>query len=162
MTIGYKIKVLRLGKGWTQVQMGNKVGFPDSRIGSYERDEHKPTKRTLEKIASIFSISWHELVADTDLDEKNEYSGSSDGYEVEYCNNCESEIELRWDINKEGFQAVCPVCGSRLMLCDACKHRFGGCFDDCDYDSVTDKCRFSRPVDWWRNKDAKKMETGRI
>ena len=158
MTIGDKIRMLRIDKGWTQVQMGNMVGFPDSRIGSYERDEHKPTKRTLEKIAMLFGITWKELVENTDLDENNKYCGSRDGFEVEYCNTCECEIELRWDINRDGFQAFCPVCGSRLMLCDACTHRFGGCLDDCDYDSAADRCRFSRPVDWWRKDHAEEME----
>ena len=86
---------------------------------------------------------------------------SPTGYEVEYCNNCEREIELRWDINLDGFQAICPVCGSRLMLCDACQHRkedvseynpIMGCVTqgDCDYCTETDSCRFSRPQDWWK------------
>lgn len=26
---------------------------------------------------------------------------------------------------KIGFKAYCPVCDSRLMLCDECKHRTG-------------------------------------
>jgi len=79
------------------------------------------------------------------------YLASSDGYEVEYCCNCEREIELRWDINKDGFHAICPVCGSRLMLCDACQHRQDGYVDDCDYNPVTDKCRFCRESGWWRS-----------
>lgn len=76
---------------------------------------------------------------------------SEDGYEVEYCSVCEREIELRWDINVDGFQAYCPVCGSRLMLCDACMHRFGELVDDCDFQlRGTGTCRFSRPKDWWK------------
>ena len=77
---------------------------------------------------------------------------SEDGFEVEYCNNCECEIQLRWNINKDGFQAYCPVCGSRLMLCDACMHRFGEAVDDCDYGMYEDKntCRFTRPDGWWK------------
>jgi len=77
---------------------------------------------------------------------------SEDGFEVEYCNVCEREIQLRWDINKDGFQAYCPVCGSRLMLCDACMHRYGEVCDDCDYGMYEDKtiCRFRRPDDWWK------------
>lgn len=83
---------------------------------------------------------------------KETYCGSSDGHEIEYCNICEREIELRWDINQDGFQAYCPVCGSRLMLCDACTHRFGEAVSDCDYQlrGKTGTCRFSRPKDWWK------------
>ena len=82
-----------------------------------------------------------------------EFLASANGYEVEYCNVCEREIELRWDINKDGFQAICPVCGSRLMLCDACNHRYGDFTDDCDYVSSADWCRFRRPADWWKEGD---------
>lgn len=84
------------------------------------------------------------------------YLASSDGYEVEYCSTCEREIELRWNINEDGFQAICPVCGSRLMLCDACSHRTDEVIvmcGDCDYCTETDSCRFSRPKDWWRVND---------
>ena len=79
-----------------------------------------------------------------------QYCGSMDGYEVEVCPNCGREIELRWNINRDGFQAVCPVCGGRLMLCDACQHRYGEFHNDCDYFSKTDTCKFSRKNDWWR------------
>jgi hypothetical protein len=82
-----------------------------------------------------------------------QYCKSEDGHEVEVCPNCDYEIELRWNINDCGFQAVCPVCGNRLMLCDACQHRYGDYKDDCDYDSVNDTCKFSRPKDWWKNQE---------
>lgn len=80
----------------------------------------------------------------------DKYSSSADGHEVEYCANCGNEIELCWDINRDGFQAFCPVCGNRLMLCDACYHRTGEYIDDCDYNPKADKCRFSRQADWWK------------
>jgi len=81
----------------------------------------------------------------------NQYCPSEDGHEVEVCPNCENEIELRWNINDDGFQVICPVCGNRLMLCDACKHRFGDLVDDCDYNPAKDTCRFTRPKDWWKD-----------
>lgn len=62
----------------------------------------------------------------------------------EVCPGCMSEIEMRWIPEIMGYKAYCPVCGSRLMLCDACSHRNGGKFtDDCDYDCETDSCRFN-------------------
>lgn len=65
---------------------------------------------------------------------------------TETCSECEKEIELRWDVNSDGFKAFCPHCGARLMLCDACTHRGNGCFhDDCDYCGETDSCRFNKP-----------------
>ena len=41
---------------------------------------------------------------------------------TEWCSNCESEIEMRWDTDTRGFEAFCPVCGERLVLCDECLH----------------------------------------
>ena len=95
-----------------------------------------------------------EAVRRLDEEEPDLYCGSEDGMEVEYCNVCENEIELHWDINRDGFQAYCPVCGSRLMLCDACTHRHGEACSDCDYGIWTDKehCRFRRPDNWWKEK----------
>ncbi len=59
---------------------------------------------------------------------------------TEWCPNCESEIEMRWDTDTQGFKAFCPVCGQRLMLCDEC-HQLSG---SCSYDSKTDSCEFNQ------------------
>ena len=59
---------------------------------------------------------------------------------VEVCPYCDEEIVMRWDVEKDGYQAVCPKCGEELMLCDECFHsddnegqrcnwsKDGGCF----------------------------------
>ena len=57
---------------------------------------------------------------------------------TEFCPHCESEIEMRWNTDTDGYQAFCPVCGNRLMLCDECRHTEGT--SRCDYDSATDTC----------------------
>lgn len=58
---------------------------------------------------------------------------------TELCPHCQSEIEMQWNTDTDGFKAFCPVCGKRLMLCDECLHSetVGGC----DYDAVTDSCK---------------------
>lgn len=66
-------------------------------------------------------------------DEPEEWCGSADGYEVEMCPECGVENEIRWDINKDGFEAYCPHCGAKMMLCDACCHKYGEFHDDCDW-----------------------------
>ena len=66
----------------------------------------------------------------------------------EYCSNCETEIEMRWNVIVLGYKAFCPVCGKRLMLCDACQHPGGGpCSENCDYSSATKTCRHSKEED---------------
>lgn len=58
---------------------------------------------------------------------------------TEMCSYCGSEIEMRWAVNIRGYQAFCPVCGKRLMLCDECRHTEGDAY--CDYDRTTNSCR---------------------
>lgn len=61
---------------------------------------------------------------------------------TEYCANCENEIQMRWNVEDDGYKAFCPVCGNRLMLCDECMHSNpdGSFTDCCDYNSQTDSC----------------------
>ena len=76
---------------------------------------------------------------------------------VEFCPNCETEIEMRWDVKAQGYKATCPVCGKRLMLCDECQHRGDGEYlNDCDYDSRTDTCRFNPKVNGGNSQDSNK------
>lgn len=65
---------------------------------------------------------------------------------TEWCSECEAEISMEWSVTDRGYKAFCPVCGKRLMLCDACQHRGpdGSYVEDCDYDSETNACRFNK------------------
>lgn len=48
---------------------------------------------------------------------------------------------MNWDVNKQGYQAFCPVCGKRLMLCSECLDAEDNTARGmCDYDSDTDSC----------------------
>lgn len=57
---------------------------------------------------------------------------------TEYCPHCENEIEMRWNTSELGFEARCPVCGERLMLCDECQHLDSPV--SCDWNKETDSC----------------------
>ena len=71
------------------------------------------------------------------------------GFVTELCQHCGHEITLRWDITILGFEAVCPVCGSRLMLCDECRHAAEN--GPCDYNRETNSCcRRERRRLWMR------------
>ena len=39
---------------------------------------------------------------------------------VEMCPNCETEVAVWWDIQKDGYQIFCPYCGKPMMLCSMC------------------------------------------
>ena len=60
----------------------------------------------------------------------------------EICPHCDNEVGLMWDIESDGYQAFCPYCGKRLMLCSECPATAGTL--RCDYDSETDRCRMQR------------------
>lgn len=71
------------------------------------------------------------------------YRGSEPKTVTEYCSECESEITLFWDVDRDGYKAYCPYCGAVLMLCDECSHRTGEYVYDCDYNDDTGACRFN-------------------
>lgn len=56
----------------------------------------------------------------------------------EYCSHCENEVTMIWDVAKLGYQAFCPICGNRLMLCGECLDNDGN--GVCDYSGDTDCC----------------------
>lgn len=61
---------------------------------------------------------------------------------TEWCPNCESEVEMRWNTDTTGYEAFCPVCGKRLMLCDECQHSDNPM--PCDYNRDSDSCHKRR------------------
>ena len=70
-------------------------------------------------------------------------------YEVtEVCPNCDKEVSMLWNPVRKGYQAKCPYCGGRLMLCDLCRHRYDDeditNVSDCDYCFATDSCKMQR------------------
>ena len=70
---------------------------------------------------------------------------------TEMCPHCENEVTMNWDVEMYGYQAYCPYCGKRLMLCDECTHSDNDIAGGCDYDSPTDRCS--------RNLTGKERET---
>lgn len=62
---------------------------------------------------------------------------------TEVCPNCDNEVSMVWDVEQNGYKATCPYCGGRLMLCDECQHPNGVYSDDCDYDALTQSCRYN-------------------
>lgn len=57
----------------------------------------------------------------------------------EVCPECGAENIMTWDVEKDGYVAYCPHCGSKMMLCDECLHS-----DDapiCDWNPHNGCCR---------------------
>lgn len=61
--------------------------------------------------------------------------------EVEWCPCCNYEVEFPHDVEKDGYNVICPNCGKELMLCDACMH---------SEDNLRMKCNWSKETGCFR------------
>ena len=90
----------------------------------YEEDAERLIKAVLQ---DIFDVSYDTLLllVQWTPDEclKEEAPRAIRQYEVvEVCPECGAENVMTWDVEKEGYVAYCPHCGSKMMLCDECLH----------------------------------------
>ena len=69
MSIGSKIRLLRMKKGITQKELGMKLGFTEStaevRIAQYETDSRIPREDLLNRIADALNVNVEYLNPDT-------------------------------------------------------------------------------------------------
>lgn len=54
-----------------------------------------------------------------------------------FCNHCDEEFVLPWNIKKHGLIVHCPYCGEEIRLCDVCPLH-----EECDYDAETGCCHY--------------------
>lgn len=71
--IGERLKELRKQKGWTQQEVGDKIGVTKSVISFYEKQNRAPSPEVLIKFAELYEVSADyllgiEKVQDTHLD----------------------------------------------------------------------------------------------
>ncbi|MCQ4862738.1 helix-turn-helix domain-containing protein [Pseudoflavonifractor phocaeensis] len=78
------LQELRKDKGWTQAELGNKLGVSKSAIGSYELGISEPSFENLIKIAELFNVNIdfllghnREQISWTDLSSEIELSSGS-------------------------------------------------------------------------------------
>jgi tRNA G26 N,N-dimethylase Trm1 len=134
---------------------------PNARGPGYLVQLENATESLLDRVnedMEYFRNNVNDLIDGIIYDVRSRIQGSAvrvrRGYEnvqnttaVEYCPNCETEVEMRWDVKSSGYKAFCPHCGERLMLCDECMHpQDEDETPHCDYDRRTDSC--------WRNPKA--------
>lgn len=61
MTVGDKIRKIRLVRGMTQKELGEKVGLTDVRIRQYELNNRTPKEELLRKIAEVLEVNYYAL-----------------------------------------------------------------------------------------------------
>ena len=57
MSLGDRIKRLRQERGWSQAQLGLRLGIHQKQISGYERDVHVPSTEVLIKLAELLHVS---------------------------------------------------------------------------------------------------------
>ena len=61
VTIGEKIKALRLKRGWSQTELGDRVGIKPQNISKYEKNKTTPRESTLQVFAEVFQMPLSEF-----------------------------------------------------------------------------------------------------
>ena len=68
--IGEQIGKLRTGRGMSQAELSEALGFGKSAIGMYERGERVPNQDRIEAIADFFNVSPSQITDRTTVGEK--------------------------------------------------------------------------------------------
>ncbi len=63
MTLGERIKRLRLDRGWSQAQLGQKLAVHQKQVSGYERDVHVPSTELLVRLAEALDVTLDYLVS---------------------------------------------------------------------------------------------------
>ncbi|MFA5507831.1 MAG: helix-turn-helix transcriptional regulator [Vulcanimicrobiota bacterium] len=62
MSLGNSIAQFRKERGWTQAELGEKLGVHQSHVTRWENDRVRPRERTLEQIAEALQVTPEELL----------------------------------------------------------------------------------------------------
>ena len=109
-----------------------------------EKDAEESIKDILQDIFNV-SCDTPSLLVQWTQDEclkkdEKEAARAIQQYEVvEVCPECGAENIIRWDVEKDGYVAYCPHCGSKMMLCDECIHSDNA--PTCDWNPCNGCCR---------------------
>lgn len=65
MNYGENIKKIRKQKGFTQKELGQKLGISQAAIGQFESNKANPKMETIQKIADALNVSINDLIPDS-------------------------------------------------------------------------------------------------
>ena len=64
MSLGKRIRQLRVERGWTQAELADKVGVYQGQISAYEKGKNEPSSGILRSMAEVFEVSADYLLFD--------------------------------------------------------------------------------------------------
>jgi transcriptional regulator with XRE-family HTH domain len=65
------IRELREAQGWTQLELGNKLGVTPVTVYNWERGQHMPTALQLRAIARVFNVSMDDIDFESPMESKS-------------------------------------------------------------------------------------------
>ena len=64
-SLGQRLAALRVGRGWTQQQLADRLGISRVAVSHLETDLNTPSERTVALLAGLFRMEPHDLVEGT-------------------------------------------------------------------------------------------------
>lgn len=146
--IGEKIKQYRLANGWTQQELGAKIGISKNAIGNYEKGFRSPKKNTMFDLANAFNVSIDDLFPPIQKDTPSTTSKIQSIYDelepnrqrkvIIYAEKLRDEQEKR---RKAKINEVSEVIGLYQVevvseTAAACGFNYGFGYDDTDRETI--------------------------
>ncbi len=109
MTLGQKIKKLRIQKDYTQKDLADQVHVTFQTISKWEKDENEPDVAMLRELAKLFGCSMDYLLSEDDTDPAEEKTEDS------------AEAEQPAPANAEPIVKTVIIHQKELHVCSRCK-----------------------------------------
>ena len=145
IVIGEKIKQYRLANGWTQQELGTKIGMSKNAIGNYEKGFRSPKKNTMFDLAKAFSISIDDLFPPVQKDSASDIQSIYDELEPNRQRKVITYAEKLWDEQKNEEEAKINEVSEAISLYQvevvsetaaACGFNYGFGYDDTDRETI--------------------------
>lgn len=145
IVIGEKIKQYRLANGWTQQELGTKIGMSKNAIGNYEKGFRSPKKNTMFDLAKAFSISIDDLFPPVQKDSASDIQSIYDELEPNRQRKVITYAEKLWDEQKNEEEAKINEVSEAISLYQvevvsetaaACGFNYGFGYDDKDIETI--------------------------
>ena len=111
MTLGRRIAMLRKNQGWTQEQLGEKVGVSAQAVSKWENDLACPDISTLPVLADLFGITTDELLGIKPIEPHVVVLDKEPDSE----DNKKAKLEIHWD-KQDRWNSIC-ICIMAILVC---------------------------------------------
>ena len=145
IVIGEKIKQYRLANGWTQQELGTKIGMSKNAIGNYEKGFRSPKKNTMFDLAKAFSISIDDLFPPVQKDSASDIQSIYDELEPNRQRKVITYAEKLRDEQKNEEEAKINEVSEAISLYQvevvsetaaACGFNYGFGYEDTDIETI--------------------------